>query len=128
MLKKWREPASPGYFVTEAVDEEDELETFTWDGREDGEPTFGEQLLEDQRRALAELLRQYQSTLTKVLGCMHLAQHTIPMRGHSDSPSFLPAAVRLQGGCATRVVDAGTGSDRANVERLGSPNSGGMEG
>ena len=39
--KKWREPVSPVYFVMEAVDEEDKLETLTWDGGEDGEPKFG---------------------------------------------------------------------------------------
>ena len=35
MLKRWREPVCPGYFVTEVADEEDELETLTWDGGED---------------------------------------------------------------------------------------------
>ena len=88
MLKKWREPARPEYFVTEAVDGEDELEMLTWDSGEDGEPTFGKQLSEVQRRALAELLRQHQGTLTKVPGCTHLAQHTIPTR--EGGPIRLP--------------------------------------
>ena len=49
-------------------------------------------------------------------------------RHFNNSPSSLPAAACLQGGCATRVGgDAGTGSDRANVERLGIPDSGGTE-
>ena len=34
MLKRWREPVCPGYFVMEVADEEDELETLTWDGGE----------------------------------------------------------------------------------------------
>ena len=60
MLRKWKEQASTGYLVMEATDGEEELETLTWDEGEDGEPTFGDQLTKEERRTLAELLRQHQ--------------------------------------------------------------------
>ena len=97
MLKRWREPVCPGYFVTEVADEEDELETLTWDGGEDGEPTFGKQLLEEQRRALAELLQQHQNTLTKSPGLTHLTRHRITTRECTPirlPPYRLPHAYR----------------------------------
>lgn len=46
MLRRWKEQSSMGYFVMEAMDEEDELETLTWDGGEEGEPVVGEGLTE----------------------------------------------------------------------------------
>ena len=77
MLRKWNEPASVGYLVTDVTDGEDELEMLMWDGGEEGEPQIGGQLTGGQRKELANLLRQYEDVLTRIPGCTNLAQHTI---------------------------------------------------
>ena len=41
MLRKWKEPSGAGYFVTEAMDGEEELETLMWDGEEAGSQPLG---------------------------------------------------------------------------------------
>ena len=64
MLKRWNEPESSGYLVTATVDREEEMETLTWEGGEDGELTIGEKLTPEQRKELAKLLQKYQHTST----------------------------------------------------------------
>ena len=82
MLRKWNEPTSTSYY-TEETEAEEESELLTWDGGEDGEPTFGEQLSSGQRQELQELLRVHKDTLTKIPGCTHLVEHEIET---GDSP------------------------------------------
>ena len=97
MLRGWKEQSSTGYFVMEAMDEDDELETLTWDGGEEGEPVVGEGLTEGQRNALKKLLQQHQDILTKAPGCTNLTQHRIATGDASPirlPPYRLPHAYR----------------------------------
>ena len=77
MLKRWNTPLSSGYLVAETAEVEGELESWTWDGGEDGEPTVGAQLTEQQRGELTELLQRYRRTLTKTPGCTNITEHSI---------------------------------------------------
>ena len=77
MLKRWNTPLSSGYLVAETAEVEGELESWTWDGGKDGEPTMGAQLTEQQRRELKELLQRHRQTLTKTPGCTNITEHSI---------------------------------------------------
>ena len=97
MLRRWKEQSSMGYCVMEAMDEDDELETLTWDGGEEGEPVVGEGLTEGQRDALKKLLQQHRDILTKAPGCTNLTQHRIATGDASPirlPPYHLPHAYR----------------------------------
>ena len=77
MLKRWNTPLSSGYLVAETAEVEGELESWTWDGGEDGEPTVGAQLTEQQRGELTKLLQRHRRTLTKTPGCTNITEHSI---------------------------------------------------
>ena len=62
--------------MTAAVDREEEMETLTSDGGEDGKLTIGEQLTPEQRKELAKLLQKHQHTLTNIPGCTTIAEHS----------------------------------------------------
>ena len=67
---------SSSYFTEEAGTDK-ELEVLTWNGGEDGEPTFGKELSSVQRQELNKLLQRHRATVTKVPGCTHLVEHEI---------------------------------------------------
>ena len=97
MLREWKEPEQVGYFAVDPLDTEEELEALTWDGGEDGQPVFGEQLTSVQREELNQVLKQYQDIMTKIPGHTNLTQHRIETTDHAPirlPPYRLPQAYR----------------------------------
>ncbi len=80
MLKEWHVPVSSNYFATgcegaDADDEGDSLVSAWNDGG--GEPTWGEQLTNEQREELSVLLTKFDCVLQASPGCTSLAEHEI---------------------------------------------------
>ena len=88
MLKKWNEPVSSGYFVSEAANGEEEMKVWTSDGGEDGEPIVGSQLTANQTSDLTDLLKRHRWSLTKTPGCISITVHKID--SEDSAPIHLP--------------------------------------
>ena len=79
---------SSGYFVSEAANGEEEMEAWTSDGGEDGEPTVGSQLTANQTSDLTNLLKCHRWSLTKTPRCTSITVHKID--SEDSTPIRLP--------------------------------------
>ena len=97
MLKRWHEPTNQRDYVlyTSAPDTDEELPL--WDDTGDADPVMGEQLSQEQKQSLKQLIGEFRDVFSNAPGRTDLAEHTIqtgaakPVR---QQPYRLPHAYR----------------------------------
>ena len=94
MFKRWNTPLSSGYWVAETAEVEGELQSWTWDGGEDGEPTVGAQLTEQQRGELMELYSNISGHSPKKRAVL-TSQDTASKPVIAQRSDFLPTAYHM---------------------------------
>lgn len=74
LLKKWETPVTDCFSV-EAMEEDEDIPD--WRDQQSGQPTFGEQLTEEQQKDIQQMLSDFPSVLQSKPGRTKLAKHVI---------------------------------------------------
>ena len=96
MLKQWHTPTHTNY-LTEEVDDEEDVPVWNEDAGVEAQPTVGEQLSDDQQEQLQGLLQEFTDVMRNEPGRTTLAEHRIETenaRPIRQMPYRLPYAYR----------------------------------